>query len=811
MISITYRTNDGTRWGTGKGSNVDADEVDVNFWNIVTAVQGLIDNPLTPKQIESVEVTGTSLTFYLTGGVPVGPVTLPTLTWTWRGNFTIDTEYHSLDWIHVPTLGIYLIVSDHTSGSVFDPDLEDIDGDQVYLRIAPPEAFAAAVSVAELTDVLLTAIADNQILRWDTASGKWQNETPGTMIDQNADAVAITGGTITGLPTPIVNSDAATKGYVDSLSGLVPIGNNQLEGNISGGSDIPVGLTLTQFLDSAISNTRGAVIVRGAAGWLALAPGTVGQFLRTGGSGADVTWAAAGAGVTNVASGTGLAGGPITATGTLTLAAAADGTVLANVSGGSAIPLPTTISALLDKLSSTRGSLLTRTAAGWVSLGPGSSGQYLKTQGAGADATWDSPAGAGTVTSVATGTGLTGGPISASGTILFASIADSNLLANISGGSAAPVPTTFSLFLDHVLSSTRGAVLYRGVANWSALAPGTSGQFLKTLGTGADPAWDNAPSGSAIADKNILSNISGGSALPVGHTLTDILDNIVGSNRGYLLFRNASGWVGLAPGTIGQILTTGGPSADPSWTTVSGASTTLAALTDVNITTASDQAPLIYEASSSKWIDGDPASLLTAIADNRILANTSGGSARPIAKTISQVLDLLGATNGAVPYRSGGSWGELLITLTALADTDILIYDSGSGEWHNHRQHYDIASYVPGVLTASQDVLGHPFSKGVTFPANFGAYLGRTTVARSKVAATASTTFKVQKAASATPTAFSDVGTIVFAAGAAVATFTTSGGTALTFAQGDVIGLVAPVSADATLAGVSVNLVGFET
>lgn len=44
----------------------------------------------------------------------------------------------------------------------------------------------------------------------------------GTMAAQNAGAVAITGGTITGLPNPSFSSDAATKGYVDATAtGLI--------------------------------------------------------------------------------------------------------------------------------------------------------------------------------------------------------------------------------------------------------------------------------------------------------------------------------------------------------------------------------------------------------------------------------------------------------------------------------------------------------------------------------------------------------------------------------------------------------------
>jgi len=47
--------------------------------------------------------------------------------------------------------------------------------------------------------------------------------------------------------------------------------------------------------------------------------------------------------------------------------------------------------------------------------------------------------GSGTVTSVGSGTGLTGGPITTSGTLSLASIADLRVLGNVSGGSAAPV------------------------------------------------------------------------------------------------------------------------------------------------------------------------------------------------------------------------------------------------------------------------------------------------------------------------------------------------------------------------------------
>jgi hypothetical protein len=51
--------------------------------------------------------------------------------------------------------------------------------------------------------------------------------------------------------------------------------------------------------------------------------------------------------------------------------------------------------------------------------------------------------------------------------------------------------------LDQI-SAVRGTVLYRGAAGWAGLAPGAAGQFLKTNGAGADPAWAAAGGGGAI-------------------------------------------------------------------------------------------------------------------------------------------------------------------------------------------------------------------------------------------------------------------------------------------------------------------------
>lgn len=73
-----------------------------------------------------------------------------------------------------------------------------------------------------------------------------------------------------------------------------------------------------------------------------------------------------------------------------------------------------------------------------------------------------------------------------------------------------------------------------------------------------------------IADDTILSNVSGGAATPSANTLTQVLDATAGNTQGSILYRNSSTWVPLLPGTSGQVLSTNGASANPSWITAAG-------------------------------------------------------------------------------------------------------------------------------------------------------------------------------------------------------------------------------------------------
>lgn len=112
-------------------------------------------------------------------------------------------------------------------------------------------------------------------------------------------------------------------------------------------------------------------------------------------------------------------------------------------------------------------------------------------------------------------------------------------------------------------------------------------------------------------------------------------------------------------------------------------------------------------------------------------------------------------------------------------------------------------SFVGGVLSNTQLLGVHRFSRAVVFPGNFSG-----STAGAMAVATGSTVIAVARALAATPTTFAAVGTITIAAGTITPTFATTGGATVSCAAGDVLSLTGPATADATLANFYCTLVG---
>ena len=66
----------------------------------------------------------------------------------------------------------------------------------------------------------------------------------------------------------------------------------------------------------------------------------------------------------------------------------------------------------------------------------------------------------------------------------------------------AVTPAGLVNFLKKTGTEVQGAILYFDGTNWNVLAPGSTGEFLKTNGAGANPSWDS-PSGSGDMLKSV--------------------------------------------------------------------------------------------------------------------------------------------------------------------------------------------------------------------------------------------------------------------------------------------------------------------
>lgn len=213
------------------------------------------------------------------------------------------------------------------------------------------------------------------------------------------------------------------------LAGLPAIGNSGLasmaaqtiKSNIGAASAAPADNSLSAIFDAILGSGVGSLIVRGASGWTALSTATAGQVLVSQ-SGAPPAFQ------TQLA----LANFPNIGASTL----------LANVAGSPNIPAAVAlggVGGILDLLlGTTAGALLIRDPSlGWTILAPGTIGQVLASNGAGANPSYQSVSGTGTVTSVqvsggTTGLTFSGGPVTGAGSMTMA-----GTLALASGGTGA--------------------------------------------------------------------------------------------------------------------------------------------------------------------------------------------------------------------------------------------------------------------------------------------------------------------------------------------------------------------------------------
>lgn len=130
---------------------------------------------------------------------------------------------------------------------------------------------------------------------------------------------------------------------------------------------------------------------------------------------------------------------------------------------------------------------------------------------------------------------------------------------------APPGANAFDLAnLDFVPPSDHGAVTFKGSVAWEDLAPGISGQFLRSNGLGADLVWTSVPGGG-----DMLAAIYDPGAV-VGNAFDLANFDVAGSVHGSIYYKGVAGWTHLAPSVSGRVLTTADVGFDPAWANAPG-------------------------------------------------------------------------------------------------------------------------------------------------------------------------------------------------------------------------------------------------
>lgn len=193
--------------------------------------------------------------------------------------------------------------------------------------------------------------------------------------------------------------------------------------------------------------------------------------------------------------------------------------------GLGANPYYTSKSGLLDEFGSARGSIVTRVNAVWDALAPGTAGKVLTSNGSGADLTWEDPA-------------TLGGSYTNE-------MAMDAIAAMFAAGTHTNITVTYNDAGDAISLAVSGISAYTAENAMDDIAA----MFAAgTHSSGAAFSYNDA-----------------GNAMSLTLTIATLLDQI-SSTRGTILYRGASGWAALSPGTSGNVLQSGGAGADPSWT-----------------------------------------------------------------------------------------------------------------------------------------------------------------------------------------------------------------------------------------------------
>jgi len=509
-----------------------------------------------------------------------------------------------------------------------------------------PQNRTLDLSIDALRDVTIStiALADKQTLSYDLASKAWVNVnaslTTGTVTSVGLVALSTLGLTISGATSPITSKGEFT------LGGTLAV--------VHGGTGRTTALPLSALGDVQFSTTpaNGQILKYDAvtSKWRNVAESLTGT-------------------VTNVTISGGDTGIAVTSYTTTTAAKFTLGGKLAVAYGGTGITTPLVLESLanvtLTSLANNQVLKYNLTAAKWVNA---------------ADA-----GNAGTVTSVAfavgtTGLAVTGGPITVSGT--FELVGTLNVE---SGGTGLSVAGDKGQVLK--VDETTGLLSYQTLANpklaelpdVSITSPLVDGHILKY--NSVSKLWDNVPdlnAGGTVTSVGIIAPTAMGLTVQ-GSPITSKGDFTLGGILAVL-----HGGTGLSfLGTKGQVLTVNDTKTALEYRTLLASK--LDDLLDVDAPSPTDGQVLKYTLGA--WVNADDAKNAGTVTSVGIVGGTTGLTATnsPITSSGDIMLGgklavIHGGTGLDTPLRLT-SLAD--VTLTSLANNQVLKYDLASLKWVN--------------------------------------------------------------------------------------------------------------------------------
>jgi len=219
-------------------------------------------------------------------------------------------------------------VADLKSG-VLDTDISSVSGSDDTIPSAKAvktyvdAQIATEDTLSELNDTTITSVGDNEILQYNNSSSVWENQTlaeagispvagsssittvgtigTGTWQGTAIASAYIAGDAIDG--TKIADNAVANEHLADDSVGIAELsatGSSITTKFLRGDNTWQTVTTSPAFNDlsdvTLTSPVQGHILYRNASGWVNLAPGTSGHFLKTQGAGANPIWATGGGG-----------------------------------------------------------------------------------------------------------------------------------------------------------------------------------------------------------------------------------------------------------------------------------------------------------------------------------------------------------------------------------------------------------------------------------------------------------------------------------------------------------------------------------